>query len=369
MGAPANARSIARLRVRALLYARSWLGPVLAGAGLYAEGIWCWALPVFGFVVIPVLEAVVPPDRSGLNETEVALALREPLFDILLYLMVPMFWGLTFWYAWRIVQPDQPIIDVMGRILTMGTLCGVYGINVAHELGHRVKRGERIMARMLLVPALYTHFIVEHNHGHHRHVGTPRDPASARFGEPLPYFWFRSIVGSFRSAWAIERARLERIGIATWSARNGVLAGLAWEASFLSIVLLLFGPMALLAVLAEALLGILLLETINYIEHYGLQRAEKPGGGYVRVQHVHSWNSDHVLGRVVLFELTRHSDHHYKASLKYQALNTHPEAPQLPAGYPAMVLLALVPPLWRRVMDPRVRAAVAGSPACDIALP
>ncbi|MCB9170163.1 MAG: alkane 1-monooxygenase [Flavobacteriales bacterium] len=359
----------AHVRWRVLFYARAWSGPALAALALLSNGFWCWGLPFFGFVVVPLVEAFVRPDRSGLTQQEISVALKEPLFDMLLYFMVPMFWGLTFWFAWRITRPDQPVLDSIGRVLTMGALCGIYGINVAHELGHRSARAERVLAWMLLVPSLYTHFIVEHNHGHHRYVATARDPASARYGEPLPAFWLRSILGSFRSAWSIERERLAKSGTGPWTMRNAVLMGLVLQGIYLCTILLLFGPLALVAVVAEAMLGILLLETINYIEHYGLRRAIRPDGGSVRVQHVHSWNSDHVLGRALLFELTRHSDHHYKASLKYQALNSPANAPELPAGYPAMVLLALIPPLWRRVMDPRVRAVVARDPSCVLAIP
>ena len=236
----------------------------------------------------------------------------------------------------------------------MGLMCGVYGINIAHELGHRTTRWERDLSRALLLSSLYMHFIIEHNRGHHRRVATPEDPASARFGENIYFFWVRTILFSFVSAWRIEIARLRKERKAPFGLHNEMIRFLLIEALLLISIGGLFGSHVLLYFVMAAAIGILLLETVNYIEHYGLGRKPNERGLYGRVAHTHSWNSDHVIGRMMLFELTRHSDHHYKASKKYQVLQSMEEGPQLPTGYPGMMLLTLVPPLWFRVVDPIV---------------
>lgn len=343
-----------RIRIRALRYTLAFIGPALALIGLLHDGLWCWGLAILGFVLTPLLELFNAPRHLNVGEAEEAAALADPLFDRLLYLVVPVQWALLllFLFVWN--EPGLAPWEVAGRIVTMGLMCGVYGINVAHELGHRAERWERDLARTLLLSSLYMHFIVEHNRGHHKRVGTPEDPASARHGEPLYAFWVRSIVHSFISAWGIEAGRLRKEGRGAIDPNNEVLRGLVFQAALLAVIGAFFGGTTVLAFSAAALIGILLLETVNYIEHYGLGRARNSNGGYGRVQHWHSWNSDHPIGRVFLFELTRHSDHHWKASKKYQVLNSVDEGPQLPTGYPGMMLLALVPPLWFRVTHPLI---------------
>ncbi|MBP6389414.1 MAG: alkane 1-monooxygenase [Flavobacteriales bacterium] len=348
-----------RLRWRALRYAVSFVGPALGFLSLSGDGWACWAFPIYAFGFVPLRELLADPDHRNLTTAEEEVIGRDRLFDLLLYLMVPIVWGLLAYFLWRIAQPGQPWMDVLGRILSMGIVLGVYGINVGHELGHRSKGWERDLARVLLTSSLYAHFIIEHNRGHHRRVATIEDPASARFGEPIYAFWPRTIVDGFRSAWRLEGERLAREGRTTWDPRNEMLRGCLVEMALVLGFGSFFGGWVVMAYLAAALIGILLLETVNYIEHYGLGRVLDPKGRPVRVAHVHSWNSDHPLGRLMLFELTRHSDHHYRASRKYQTLRSIPDSPQMPTGYPGMMLFSLLPPLWFRVMHPRIDALVA----------
>ncbi|MBK8338534.1 MAG: alkane 1-monooxygenase [Flavobacteriales bacterium] len=357
MTAPANIPL--RLRWRALRYSVSLIGPVLGFLSLSGDGWVCWAFPIYAFGFVPLRELLAVPDHRNLSTAEEEVIGHDRFFDMLLYLMVPIVWGLLGFFLWRMARPDQPWMDMLGRILSMGIVLGVYAINVGHELGHRSKAWERDLARALLTASLYAHFIIEHNRGHHRHVATPQDPASARFGEPIYAFWPRTIVHSFRSAWRLEAERLAKEGRTAWDLRNEMLRGCLVEGAVVLGVSLLFGAWVMLAYLIAALIGILLLETVNYIEHYGLGRMLNAHGRPVRVAHVHSWNSDHPLGRLMLFELTRHSDHHFRASRKYQTLRSIPESPQMPTGYPGMMLLSLVPPLWFRVMHPRIDALVA----------
>lgn len=341
-------------RRRALTFLLALVGPALGFAGLVGHGLWCWSFPVYGFVLVPLADALLPEKHGGYTDEQEAAALREPLFDWIVYSIVPIHWGLLVLFFFTINEPGLTAWEVAGRIATMGMLCGVYGINVAHELGHRAKRSERNMARALLLTSLYMHFIVEHNRGHHRHVGTPRDPATARRGEVLYLFWFRTIVFSWLSAWRIECERLKKAGLAVWSYHNEMLRYGALQLLLCIIVVWFFGTFTLLAFLAAAAIGVLLLETVNYIEHYGLMRVARADGSYGRVQHAHSWNSDHPVGRIVLFELTRHSDHHHTASKKYQVLEGVEAGAHLPTGYPGMMLLSLVPPLWTAVVHPRL---------------
>jgi len=212
-----------------------------------------------------------------------------------------------------------------------------------------------LMAKALLLTALYTHFFIEHNRGHHKHVATDKDPASARFGESIYAFWLRSVTGSYRNAWRLESKRLQRQGLPFWSWRNEMIRFQVYQVLYLALVGLIFGWQMIGYALAIAVFGFLLLESVNYIEHYGLRRKEIAPGRYEKVQPWHSWNSNHEMGRIFLYELTRHSDHHYKASRKYQILRHFDESPQLPFGYPTSIVISLIPPLWFALMNGRVK--------------
>jgi alkane 1-monooxygenase len=228
-------------------------------------------------------------------------------------------------------------------------------INVGHELGHRVKKFEQTLAKMLLLTSLYMHFYVEHNKGHHKRVATPEDPSSARYGEWIYSFYFRTIIFSYINAWKIANDETGKKGKPVFSFHNEMIQFTLIQIAFVAIIFFVFGWMVTLFYLAAAMIGILLLETVNYIEHYGLQRRSTGEGKYERAMPVHSWNSDHVIGRLMLFELSRHSDHHYLASRKYQVLRHHDDSPQMPTGYPGMMILSLFPPVWFYVMNPRVK--------------
>jgi alkane 1-monooxygenase len=238
----------------------------------------------------------------------------------------------------------------------MGIFLGAMGINVAHELGHREKAYERFIAKLLLLPNLYMHFIIEHNRGHHVNIATKEDPASARYNEMLYSFWIRSVTMTYVSAWRLEAKRLRNEGKRFLSIHNEMIIFQIVQLAYLFLVWYFGGFVFLLSAILIAVVGFLLLETVNYIEHYGLSRKKMENGRYERVQPWHSWNSDHVLGRLILFELSRHSDHHFKANRKYQVLRHFDESPQLPYGYPMSMLMSFVPPLWFAVMNPRVKA-------------
>lgn len=323
--------------------------PVATFLSIYYHGFWSFSTLIEAFVIIPILELFLPPDK---NENEINESKTSRFYDILLYLMVPVQYGLLLYFLHTITTQNLQPYEIIGITLSMGIQCGAIGINVAHELGHRKNAFERILAKALLLSSLYMHFIIEHNRGHHRNVATPNDPATARFGEPIYSFWPRSILGTFTSAWQIEEALQLKKNRLVFNLKNQMIQVVLIEFFFLSFIYLAFGVKGFAGFLAASFIGILLLETVNYIEHYGLKRTLKEDGNYERVQPWHSWNSDFPIGRIVLFELTRHSDHHYKASKKYQSLTHLPDSPQLPAGYPGMMLLSLIPPLWFKTVNP-----------------
>jgi alkane 1-monooxygenase len=211
------------------------------------------------------------------------------------------------------------------------------------------------MSKALLLTAQYMHFFIEHNRGHHKNVSTEEDPATARYGETFYAFWFRSVVMSYISAWKLELKRLERKGVPWYHWSNEMTFYAVCQVGVMVAVAVFFSVPTMLLTLTASVIGFTLLEIINYVEHYGLVR-HKSEKGFRKVLPIHSWNSNHPMGRLILFEVTRHSDHHYKASRKYQILRNFDDSPQLPTGYPGMIILATFPPLWFMVMNPRVKA-------------
>lgn len=313
-----------------------------------------WVPMMVAWILIPVLELLIRPDPSNMDAAQEELARSSRVYDLLLYIIVPLQYTALFDYLQGMMQDTLSNAEAMGRTAVMGLLCGTFGINVGHELGHRVNKGERTLAKALLLTSLYMHFYTEHNKGHHKRVATPEDPSSARYNEPVYLFYFRTIFYSYLSAWHIANEETRRRQQPLFSFHNEMVAFTYIQAAFLAILFSVFGLYAFLHFLAAAFIGILLLETVNYIEHYGLSRKPGAEGKYERALPSHSWNSDHVLGRLLLFELSRHSDHHYLASRKYQVLRHHDNAPQMPTGYPGMMILSLLPPAWFYVMNRRI---------------
>ena len=348
------------MRVRAFKYLSPFLLYYGAIISFLNHGFLVWLPLVYAWVVIPVLELMIRPDERNLSEAEEELARKDRVYDMLLWLVVPFQYFALGLFLWQVTYQYNAPVDLAGKTLVMGLLCGTLGINVGHELGHRVNRFEQFLAQALLLTSLYMHFFIEHNKGHHKRVATREDPSSARYGEALYPFFLRSIFSGYRSAWAIAKRDGRKKGRKSFSLHNEMLVFQLVQLAFLGLILFLFGAATLALFLAAALTGILLLETVNYIEHYGLQRRQIAEGKYERAMPAHSWNSNHVIGRVMLFELSRHSDHHYLASRKYQVLRHHEHAPQMPTGYPGMMLLSLLPPLWFKVMNRRVKE-VAGT--------
>jgi alkane 1-monooxygenase len=343
------------MRFRAIKYFTPLLIYLGAFHAFTSYGQACFALLIYSWIIIPFLELFMDPDTDNLNEAEEEVAKKDRVYDWILYAIVLLQVPLLFLFCDSMQDESLSWIDRIGRIGTMGMLCGTFGINVGHELGHRPNRFEQWLAKLSLMTSLYMHFFIEHNKGHHKNVATPEDPSSARYGEPIYSFWFRTVFYSYISAWNIANREMEKRGLSKWNCKNEMVQAHIIQAGLLMVIFLIFGVEVTGYFLIAAVMGILLLETVNYIEHYGLSRKRIAQGRYERAMPAHSWNSNHVIGRMMLFELSRHSDHHYLASRKYQVLRHHDDAPQMPTGYPGMMLLTLLPPLWFLVMNKRIK--------------
>jgi len=319
------------------------------------NGLYCWAPFLYAFLMIPIVELFIQPDATNLNETEENLAKSNKAYDLLLWLTVPLQYFLLFTFLTSL-QQQHATIDIVGKIIGMGILCGTFGINVAHELGHRKNEFEQFLAKTLLLSSLYMHFFIEHNKGHHKHVATPDDPSTAKFEQPVYAFWIQTLLGTYKSAWqiAIQDARKNKENKFP-VLLNQMFLFQCIQIAFLLAIGWFFGVTVLFYFVIAAFIGAILLETVNYIEHYGLTRKQTSPHSYERVMPNHSWNSNHVIGRLMLFELSRHSDHHYLASRKYQILRNIDNAPQMPTGYPGMILLSLLPPLWFKIMHHQMK--------------
>lgn len=349
--------------LRDLKYLLAYTIPLVTIFAFRYDGWWTFATVIYAFGCIPLLEIVLDQRDETYDATAKEARLNNILFDLLLYVNIPFVIGLTLYGISDLVTTTATPAEQLGRVLSLGILLATNGINVAHELGHRMTTPERYLAKLLLCPSLYMHFYIEHNFGHHKNVATPEDPASAKKQQTVYGFWITSIVGQYRNAWRIQQQLLRQQQKSFFSPKNDMFYYTLFQLGYLALLGGLFGLVAVGFGSAVAMVSVLMLETINYIEHYGLQRKMRDNGRYERVLPEHSWNSNHIVGRLVLYELTRHSDHHHRANKKYQILENKTESPQLPWGYPTSMLVAMVPPLWFSVMNPRLERFNSGQAA------
>lgn len=312
-----------------------------------------WSGVLVFFVIIPIIDLLAGEDGHNPDASAAEELQNDRYYRWCTYLFLPIqFIGLIV-ACWMWAYGGLSVVDKIGLAVTVGLVAGT-GINAAHELGHRVEQHERWLAKVALSQTLYGHFFVEHNRGHHVRVATPEDPASARMGENVWTFVPRSAVLGLASAWKLEAQRLRRKGHPVFHPSNALLHTWLLSAVLFGTLMAVFGWAIAPYLLIQAVVGFVLLEMVNYVEHYALLRETNERGRYVRCAPRHSWNSDRLCTNIFLYHLQRHSDHHANPGKRYQTLLSCDEAPQLPAGYATMVLLAAVPPLWRRVMDPRV---------------
>lgn len=340
--------------MRDLKYLLAYLLPLITLSAIYYGGIWSFATLFLSFIIIPALEVMLPGTTQNFDEVTEEERLKSRFFDVLLWLNVPLLYFILGYYFYTLASHSLLWYELLGMTISVGLLCGAEGINVAHELGHRTTWYERVMSKTLLLSSFYMHFAIEHNLGHHKNVATDEDPASSRMGETVYAFFVRSVRDSYLSAWHIEHERLRRAGHKIFSVQNEMIRFQVIQLLYFVAVGLVFGWWVAGLAVVVGVIGFLMLETINYVEHYGLRRKKLPSGRYEKVQPHHSWNSNHTIGRILLYELTRHSDHHYKANRKYQVLRHFDDTPQMPYGYPGAMLLAWIPPLWFKIMDKEV---------------
>ncbi|MDT0552801.1 alkane 1-monooxygenase [Urechidicola vernalis] len=339
--------------MRKFKYFFIYILPLSAFVAFVSEGLFTFLPFILAFIIVPLLELSIKPDHSNLSKLEADIAKHSFHYRAIVYSMVPIQVGLLVLFLTTATNYFSTL-EIAGRISSMGILCGIIGINVGHELGHNDSRLNQFLGELLLLTSLETHFLIYHNYGHHVEVATPNDPATARRDEWLYTFWFRSQIGSYSKAWQLQKKKLIIQKKAFISLENKMLWYTVSQLILCIVIFSTLGISILLQFIIAAIVGILLLETVNYIEHYGLLRKRKKSGRYELVNPTHSWNSNHIVGRILLFELSRHSDHHHRANKPYQILNSHKDSPQMVTGYPGMMFLALFPVIWIRVMNKKL---------------
>jgi alkane 1-monooxygenase len=335
-------------------YFAAYILPLLALLTFSTTGIYAYIGIIFLYVFVPIIEQIFPPDRYNFVETEKELARDDFFYDLVLYLMVPLHLFVMYYFLTSISDPTLTTSDIIARILMMGTILGVIGINVGHELGHKTKNPmKQFFAQVLLTTSIQNHFVPYHNGGHHKDIGTPADPTSAKKGDNFYLFAIKSQLGGYFKTWRLEAKRLKAQG-KNPNFNPMIIYTLLPIILFIGIYLF-FGLYVTVCYFVAGIYGIAILESQNYFAHYGLRRKKNPNGRYERVNARHSWNSDHIIGRVLLFELTRHSDHHHIGGKSYQILESKEESPMLPYGYPMMLMLSFFPFLFRPIMQKQLK--------------
>ncbi|MGL4631360.1 MAG: alkane 1-monooxygenase [Leadbetterella sp.] len=321
-------------------------------------GIWIFLPAIYSYLVVPVLDLLIDKDTHNVLKQDIEKLTEDSYFDFLLYGHVWAHITCLLWGVYVLIFQNPDTFHTVALMICQGVYASTI-INVSHELGHRTERTPQFHARLALITVGYSHFTVEHNRGHHVHVATPSDPATSKKNQHVYAFWWQTLSGSLLSAWNLETKRLEKTGKSKWNTENKVWTGIAltmlffitfstlgWivSAKTVGIVFLYF--------IVQSTIAVLSLECVNYIEHYGIVRKQKPDGRYERVNPLHSWNSNHTVSNLMLFNLQRHSDHHAYAVKPYQVLDHLDESPQLPFGYPLMIILSFFPSLWYSIMNP-----------------
>jgi alkane 1-monooxygenase len=330
------------------------LGQVLGGKNL-------WLIHGFVFILVPLMDLVISRDTTNVAKDSITKVSKEYFYKLVTFIWVYVQLGILIWGFYVVSLADFVWWEWLAFTSGMALVTGGIGITVAHELGHKTDKIQQVYSQILLMTVSYMHFIIEHNRGHHVRVATPDDPATSRFGESFYAFWIRSVRDGFISAWDLEKERLTKKGLPVWSLRNQMIWFQIFPIAFAGLAFLVFSLIQNRLVwevpvffFGQSLLAFSLLEAVNYLEHYGMERKKLASGFYEKVTPLHSWNASESVSNFLLFQLQRHSDHHAYAFKPYQVLNHYDESPQLPAGYSAMILVAFIPPLWFSMMNPRL---------------
>jgi len=330
-------------------YIGAYIVPVLGLITFNSSGIFAYSGLFFLYVLVPLFEQIITSNGYNLNQFEKELSLKDSFFDWILYVSVPIHLFVVYQFLFTISNPVLPLSNMIANILMMGTILGVNGINIGHELGHKTDHLiKRILAHVMLLTAIQNHFIPYHNGGHHRDVATPDDLSSAKEGDIFYFFAIRSQIGGYFKTWKLEKKRLKVQGKKT--IYNPMIIFTLLPFILFYFIFIFFGLKVMFLYFITCVYGISVLESQNYFSHYGLKRKLSKNGRYERVKPEHSWNSDHVIGRVLLFELTRHSDHHHMGAKPYQLLESKKDSPILPYGYPLMLILSYFPFLFIPLM-------------------
>lgn len=342
-----------KLKNKRFIYILFYIFPLVVIFSLRSNNLFSYSALILIFGIVPILELVLKNWNDNLDPEEEKSASIDKRYDFIIYPLVPLQYLCGILFLIQVSDENFPLWVKLGFICSYGMSCGLIGINVAHEFGHRNDKFHQFLSKTLLLSTLYMHFFIEHNKGHHKNVATEIDPATGRYGESIYSFYIRSIVMGWVSAWNIQKEFLNKNKHPFLSFKNEMLMFEIIQLLLIGIIFYFFGFNTLLCFLLSVLIGILLLESINYIEHYGLVR-KKNEESYEKILPVHSWNCSNLINRIGLFELTRHSDHHYKPNKKYQLLKHYHDCPQTPTGYAGMILIALIPPLWFHLMNTKI---------------
>ena len=338
-----------------LSFAMVYLIPVTVYLGYRLGGIYTFTTPFLVFAVGPFLDFLIGKNTHNPSKESEKTLETDTWYKLLTMLCTPVQLAVVLWGAYVVSFKDLSALELIGFIFSVGISSNVLGLSAAHELAHRVnEKTELTLSKIIYGSVCYIHFGLEHVVGHHRRVATPEDPATARLGESLYAFMPRTVFGGFNSAWEFEARRMKRQNKPVWSMSNQMVVALLAQISVTILIAVVFGGTGVFYFLAQSFIAIFLVEVANYVVHYGLLRKEIAPGKYEPVRPWHSWNSSNWLSNHFLFNIQRHSDHHYRPGRRYQILRHYDDVPQLPTGYAGMVVLALIPPLWRKIMDPHV---------------
>ncbi len=352
-----NSIGILKAGAKALPFSFGYIFFALHLFSLHLGGVFTW-LPIFAaYIVINGIDMLVKTKPTRYTDQEREVLGTSKIFRYVTYPFMPVLAFVVIYTVYQVSFRSFSVFELIGITLSTALLTGAMGITIAHELVHRDNKLELFFADVILIFTCYMHFSIEHVAGHHKKIGTPEDNATARFGESIYQFLMRSITGSYLGALEIENRRLKKRGSSVYSWRNRMIWYTAIPMLTILTLGLLWGISAAVFFMAQAFIGFLYLEVINYVEHYGLVRTLLPSGRYERVNDWHSWNSDHVVSNLFLIKLPTHSDHHVNAHKRFHLLETPQDCPQLPFGYPTMLPIALFPKLWRSIMDPLVHEA------------
>ncbi len=334
--------------------------PALVITGFYAGGFWNLLTLGFVFIIITTVDHLAGVDTDNNSEPEAKLIGEEFYYRFITYAWTFVQVAFVSWACYVISFGKlHSFIEWFGFVVGVSLVTGGIGITVAHELGHKKSNLEQFYSKILLMTVCYMHFFIEHNRGHHVQVATPDDPATARRDETFYAFWYRSVFYGYAHAWQLEKESLLRKERKIFSVYNEMLWYGLLPIVFCFLLTVIISNLSGRIVwevpiffVTQSILAFTLLELVNYIEHYGIVRTIDKTGKYERVNPLHSWNASHLISNFFLFQLQRHSDHHANAIKRYQVLNHYDDSPQLPFGYPTMILIALVPPIWFSKMNP-----------------